>query len=70
MSRRVRRLEDDYWYAYWSGYRAGIGDAAAFAGTWDGQIDHPKGFEDVILYKFNLRARAPRRKMRTREPRP
>jgi hypothetical protein len=43
-------------------FRLGVRCAAEFAGTFDGQIKHPYRFEDVILYKFNLRWLKPRRK--------
>jgi hypothetical protein len=42
--------------------KQGIKMAAEFAGTFDKQIDHPYRFEDVILHKFNLRKRKPRKK--------
>lgn len=45
-------------------YRRGVRAAAQFAGTFDKQIQHPYRFEDVILYKFNLRRAKPRRKPR------
>ena len=43
-------------------YRLGVRAAAEFVGGWDKQINHPYRFEDVILYKFNLRKRKPRKK--------
>ena len=42
----------------------GVKCAAGFAGEWDRQINHPYRFEDVILYKFNLRKRKPRKKVK------
>ena len=44
------------------GYIVGIRAVAQFVGEWDRQIRHPFRFEDVILYKFNLRKTTPRRK--------
>lgn len=43
-------------------YRDGIRAAASFIGEFDKQIKHPFRMEDVVLFKFNLTGKKPRKK--------